>query len=93
MTAPAPEDGYIAPVSAVIAAPAPADEHTARAPAAIALPAPMEEYIASIPVVYATSVPVAEYTRRRKPDRSASFSGRVHSAGAIHVMSTAPMGV
>ena len=30
MPAPAPEDVYIAPVSAVIGAPAPVDEHAAR---------------------------------------------------------------
>ena len=64
MSAPAPENGYIAPVSAVIA----------RAPGVIALPAP-KEYIASIPIVYATSAPVAEYTRRRQPEvRSASVN-------------------
>ena len=31
--------------------------------------------------------------RRRQPDRGASASGRVHSAGAIRVKSAAPMGV
>ena len=51
--------------------------------------APREEYIASTPSVYATSAPVAEYMRRRQPDRGASASGRVHSAGAI--TATAPL--
>ena len=85
-------DKYTAPASAVIAAPAPVDEHTARAPAVIAVPAPREEYIASTPIVYATSAPVAENMRRRRHDRGASASGRVHSAGAIRVKSAAPMG-
>ena len=41
--------------------------------------------------MYTTSAPVAEYMRRRQPDRGASASGRVHSAGAIRVKSAAPM--
>ena len=37
--APAPEDVYVAPVSAVIAAPAPVGDHTSRVPVVIAVPA------------------------------------------------------
>ena len=66
-------------------APAPEDVYIAPVSAVFAVPASREEYIASTPIVYETSAPVAEYMRRRQPDRGASASGRVHSAGAIRV--------